>query len=167
MISDNDGVDQFANPIAGESGPRVRVRTPGKHIVLFALAVTFMLALSTTVLRSGGAPLMPSHQGAAKDFRTPALEFLTDLSPDAAGRIAFLRLKASIVARDKEALAEIEANAPEIRERISFFLRELSPEDFAGTGAMTRLKAELLKRARISVGAGAVTDVIVEDLVIQ
>lgn len=156
----------------GANAPRRRVRTPGKHIVLFSLAVTFMLGLSTTILDSSRMTL-PAYQ--LPDFSTantgpyygPAQQFLTDLAPDGTGRIAYLKLTAKVVAKDSAALAEIKQKEPLIQERIAFFLRELSPEDFDGSEAMARIKAEMLKRAGLALTPGAAEDIIIEDLVIQ
>ncbi len=157
---------------ADEIAVRKRVRTPGKHIVLFSLAVTFMLALSTTMLRSANVRLphyaLPEFS-VAQDGQhfSPPETYLTDLAPDATGRIAYLKLTAKVAARDAAALAEIKEKAPLIKERISFFLRELSPEDFDGSEGMARIKAELLKRASLPLAPGSAVDVVIEDIVIQ
>ena len=150
---------------------RKRVRTPGKHIVLFTLAVTFMLALSTTALQSGRVKL-PSYDiqsigDAGAIFYSPSEEYLIDLSPDATGRSSYLKLTAKLVARDRAALAEIKEKQPMIRERVAFFLRELSAEDFAGSEAMARMKGEILKRASLPLSDGAASDIVIEDMVIQ
>lgn len=153
------------------SPPRKRVRTPGKHIVLFTLAVTFMLALSTTALQSGKMKL-PSYdlqgigEGGAALY-SPSEEFLIDLSPDATGRSGYLKMIVKLAARDRAALAEIKEKQPMIRERVSFFLRELSADDFAGSAATARLKTELLKRASLPLSEGAASDIFIEDIVIQ
>jgi len=157
---------------SGADAPRRRVRTPGKHIVLFSLAVTFMLGLSSTILYSSKMTLpsyqMPEFSAArAGPFYGPEQQFLTDLAPDMTGRVAYLKLTAKLVAKDAAALAEIKLKEPLIQERISFFLRELSPEDFDGSEAMVRIKAEMLKRAGLSLTSGAAEDIIIEDLVIQ
>lgn len=165
MLTDT-AMEKGAAPI------RRRVRTPGKHIVLFALAVTFMLGLSTAALQKSGIKLdaaMATFSGedSSDSLRAPVEEYLVDLAPDATGRSAFLRMRATIIARDREALAEIREAEPFVRERISFFLRELSADDFAGTEAMARVKAELLKRASLPLEDGAASDIIIEDIVIQ
>ena len=150
---------------------RLRVRTPGKHIVLFSLAATFMLAMSTSAIRSGAVTLpnydLATRPAADGNYYGPSQEFLTDLAPDQTGRIAYMKLTAKIVAKDAAALAEIRRKEPLVKERIAFFLRELSPEDFDGSEAMARIKAELLKRAALQLSPGAARDVIIEDLVIQ
>jgi flagellar basal body-associated protein FliL len=73
----------------------------------------------------------------------------------------------TISASSKTALSEVEENGAQIRERVSFFLRELTGEDFAGTEAAERVKAELLKRARLPVSENAIKDVVIDELVIQ
>lgn len=155
---------------APEAAPRQRVRTPGKHIVLFMLAVTFMLALSTTALTSGKVKL-PSYEFQGLDSEAilyaPSEEFLVDLAPDASGRAAYLKLTAKLVAKDDDALSEIKEKQPMIRERVSFFLRELSADDFAGSEASARVKAEILKRAGLPLSQGAAADIVIEDILIQ
>ena len=166
-----DDANEKAAAHAGNRA-RVRVRTPGKHIVLFSLAVTFMLALSTTVLRTANVKLpanpMPEF-AASKDgkYYAPPEEFLVDLADGTDGRTAYLKLTAKIVARDGAALAEIKAKSPLIRERIAFFLRELSPEDFEGSENMARVKAEMLKRASLPLGEGVAADLIIENMIVQ
>jgi len=157
---------------AGRSaGRRARVRTPGKHIVLFGLAATFMLVLSTTALRSGKVP-MPDYLGASEKAEggalyTPEFDFLTDLAPDASGRTSFLKARLKIVARNPETLDELIERQPFVQERISFFLRGLTPEDFDGSAGMERVKAEIIKRVNIAAASDAASDVVIEDLVIQ
>lgn len=153
------------------ASPRKRVRTPGKHIVLFTLAVTFMLALSTTAIQSGKMNI-PAYKlsgfGADGDILySPSEEFLIDLTPDSAGRSAYLKLTTKLVAKDRAALEEIKVREPLIRERVTFFLRELSADDFAGSEEMARLKTEILKRASLPLSEGAAPDIIIEDIVIQ
>lgn len=155
--------------IAPATGARRRVRTPGKHIVLFTLAATFMLALSTSAIRSARLSAPATGHTAASDggLYAPPVEFLVDLSPDRLGRISYLKLDVKIVAMDAAALAEIVEKTPLINERVSFFLRELSPEDFEGVEGMARVKAELLKRVGLPLTPGAARDVVIESIVIQ
>lgn len=153
------------------AGGRVRVRTPGKHIVLFGLAVTFMLGLSTTALRSGKVSIPDYHfsveAGEKGPLYAPPLDYLTDLAPDASGRSAFLKARLKIVARDREALSVLIKREPFIQERVGFFLRGLTPEDFEGSAGMERVKSEILKRVNIAAAPDAASEVVFEDLVIQ
>jgi flagellar FliL protein len=47
------------------------------------------------------------------------------------------------------------------------FLRELRPEDLSGAAATFRIKEEMLIRANAALGAGAVRDVLIQDLLQQ
>lgn len=151
-------------------GARARVRTPGKHIVLFLIAVTLMLALSTSVIRSGRAVLSSLEAPAAtKDglFLGPAEEFLVDLAPDASGARSYLRLKAAIAygaAADAEAATSA---ALQIREAVLAYLRALMPEDFEGEEDMRRLKSGLAHRARIAAPSLDAKDAVIVDIAIQ
>ena len=54
-----------------------------------------------------------------------------------------------------------------MRERIAFFLRELSPEDLDGTEAQARLKAELLRRVNLTIAPEAADEIVIQSFVIQ
>ncbi len=148
---------------SGGASRKIRVRTPGKHIVLFALAATFMLAASTAVIRRTGLAL--ADQASADGVLQET--FLVDLSPDEGGRLRLLKMTVEIRADNTLALRAINSRRALIRERMSFFLRELSPEDFDGSPARDRLKIELLRRINLSLGTEQASDVIVSTLIIQ
>ncbi len=56
------------------------------------------------------------------------------------------------------------ARLPLLLDRFQPFLRELRPEDMAGSAATFRVKEELLIRANQALGTGAVRDVLIQDL---
>ena len=156
---------------------RVRVRTPGKYIVLFLFAPVAIVALGAGIYlntienRSNIAAL--EYRSAADGaqnayFNLP--EFLVDMAPDLDGRTAYLKLRASIAIKDAEPAkiaAQIEAVKPQLVERVTFFLRELRPEDFDGSESMERVKNEMLKRANLVLAPASVDSIIIEELVIQ
>jgi len=150
---------------------RVRVRTPGKHIVLFLLAVTFMLALSTSVIRGGRDIIASLEQDKPTEVDGRVLaapqEFLLDLAPDAAGVKSYLRLRTAL-AYDSEVNARAaQAREAAIRERIIAYLRALSPEDFEDEDDMNRLKAGLVHRATLAAPGAAPRDAVILDIAIQ
>ncbi|MDZ7628837.1 MAG: flagellar basal body-associated FliL family protein [Parvularculaceae bacterium] len=145
---------------------RLRVRTPGKHIILFSLAVTFMIAISTLVLSRSSVDL--SHRPFAVADQKPIEETLiVDLSPDAQGRLRLLQAVVEIEAGDAAARRMIDEKRSVIRERLSFFLRELSPEDLDGTQAQEQLKTEMLRRVNLSLAAPGAEAVVIRSIVIQ
>lgn len=151
----------------GSAGPvRVRVRTPGKHIVLFSLAVTFMIAISTLVLSRADFTLRNSPFAPAVE---PPVEetFVADLSPDAMGRLRLLRVAVEIEASSAGARLALGGKRAELRERLAFYLRELAPEDLDGSEAEARFKAELLRRVNLTIAPEVADAVHVKSLVIQ
>ena len=65
---------------------------------------------------------------------------------------------------DPEALKE---KLPLLLDAYQPFLRELRPEDLAGSAAVFRIKEEMLTRATDTLGAGQVKDVLIQDLIQQ
>ena len=61
----------------------------------------------------------------------------------------------------------INEKLPLILDGFQPFLRELRPEDLAGSAAVFRLKEEMLSRASRVAGRGIVTDVLIQDLIQQ
>ena len=160
--------------ISSES-QQVRVRTPGKFIVLALAAAT--IVVSAGVIFSRNAPAFTADNTATlktvkvgKTHYVPLPEFLVDLAPDRRGRTAYLKLSASIAVdrhNSDELLARIADVQPAIIERTTFFLRELQPEDFQGSAGMARVKHELLRRVNLVLGPVEADDVVINDLVIQ
>lgn len=158
-------------------GARARSRTPGKYIVLFLFAPVCLVALGAGVWLNTAERRAAM---AAVEFRAAASgereayfalsPFLVDLAPDADGRSTYLRMQALIVIRGGAVAAtarRIEAERPALTERLTFFLRELRPEDFRGADGMARVKAEMLRRVNLVLGPGVADEVVIEDLVIQ
>lgn len=150
----------------GSVPERRRVHTPGKHIVLFLLAATLMIALSALAVRSGVRIANFETSSGPSSSLVRKHEFLTDLSTGADGRASLVKARVAIIAADAEGAAALDEKATLIRERISFFLREMTPEDFAGSEAQARVKAELQRRVDLSISPHK-AEIAVEDLVIQ
>lgn len=156
---------------------RVRVRTPGKYVVLFLFLPVCIVAV--------GAGIWLNYQKeqsllAALEYRKSANgrgeaylslpEILVDLAPDQNGRKAYLKLNASLLLDSHEArrLAfRLEEKKPFIKERLTFYLRILRPEDFDGSDSQERLKRELVRRVNIAIAPDTIDDLIIEDLIIQ
>jgi len=92
------------------------------------------------------------------------------LSPDLNGRTAYLKMRASIALSDVETnkvAEQIEAAQPVVVERLTFFLRELRPEDFQGSQGMALIKREMLRRVNLVIAPSSAGEIIIEELVIQ
>lgn len=83
------------------------------------------------------------------------------------GTPRFLRVHLMLVPTSAGRQEEITSKLPLIIDAYQPFLRELRPEDLAGSAAAFRLKEEMLIRANSEVGEGAVADVLIQDLVQQ
>ena len=86
-------------------------------------------------------------------------------SPDGASR--FLKLHFMIVPGAKGTPEGIKEKLPLILDSYQPFLRELRPEDLAGSAAVFRIKEEMLIRATDVAGTGVIKDILIQDLVQQ
>lgn len=86
-------------------------------------------------------------------------------SPDGASR--FLKIHFMIVPGAKGTVDGLKEKLPLILDAYQPFLRELRPEDLAGSAAVFRIKEEMLIRATDVAGAGSVKDILIQDLVQQ
>lgn len=156
---------------------RVRVHTPGKYIVLFLFLPVSFVALGAGMWLSfeerraafAAVEYRKSVSGARQAYY-PLPDFLVDLRTDSDGRTAYLRLKASVLLANEElpgTVERIDAVKPALVERLTFFLRELQPEDFDDSDDMARLKTELLRRVNLVLAPHSAGDVVIEDILIQ
>ncbi|WP_380874015.1 hypothetical protein ACFB49_45280 [Sphingomonas sp. DBB INV C78] len=83
------------------------------------------------------------------------------------GHVRFLKLRFIVVAADAARTDEIKERLPVILDALQPFLRELRPEDLNGSAAVFRVKEEMMARAASAIGAGAVRDILIQDLVQQ
>ncbi|WP_188054504.1 flagellar basal body-associated FliL family protein [Sphingosinithalassobacter sp. CS137] len=86
-------------------------------------------------------------------------------SPDGAPR--FLKLHFMLVPGPAGSSDAITAKLPLILDAYQPFLRELRPEDLAGSAAVFRIKEEMLLRATDVVGRDVVSDILIQDMVQQ
>lgn len=86
-------------------------------------------------------------------------------SPDGAQR--FLKLHFMIVPGTGQTEETIKAKLPVLMDAYQPFLRELRPEDLAGSAAVFRIKEAMLIRANQAVGSGVIKDILIQDLVQQ
>ncbi len=156
---------------------RVRAHTPGKYIVLVLFVPVSLVALAAGLWLSyaerRAAFAVIEYRNSidgVRDAYYPMPEFLVDLRTDNDGRTAYLRLRMSILldrAELSSSVERIDAFKPALTERLTFFLRELSPEDFDGSEEMARLKKEMLRRVNLVLAPYDAGDVVIEEIVIQ
>ncbi|RSY81531.1 flagellar basal body protein FliL [Sphingomonas koreensis] len=83
------------------------------------------------------------------------------------GQARFLKLRFILVAANPGKVDSIKERLPVVLDALQPFLRELRPEDLAGSAAVFRIKEEMMSRTTQALGAGTVRDVLIQDLVQQ
>jgi len=83
------------------------------------------------------------------------------------GSARFLKVHFELVPGEAMTAEQITAKLPLLLDAYQPFLRELRPDDLAGSAAVYRVKEEMLVRAHATLGEGAVKDVLIQDLIQQ
>lgn len=86
-------------------------------------------------------------------------------SPD--GRPTFLKLKLTLETHDAHVAEQLQAEMPRLNDLFQGFLRELRPEDLAGSGGAFQLRAEILRRVNLVAAPGKVDAVLIEEMLVQ
>jgi flagellar FliL protein len=172
------GVSAATATIEGEEGAVAPVRRPRKKLLIIGGIVALLLiagavgawlwfgksdkeaAPKAEVAAEGGAA-----EGAAETFIEVPAMVVNLRSTDGAARLIKIRLM--LVPANAEKGPAITAHLPLIIDSFQPFLRELRPEDLAGSAAVFRIKEELLIRANAMTGPGTVREVLVQDLIQQ
>ncbi|MDP3803599.1 MAG: flagellar basal body-associated FliL family protein [Brevundimonas sp.] len=86
-------------------------------------------------------------------------------SPD--GRATFLKLKLTLETHDAHVAEQLQAEMPRMQDMFQGFLRELRPEDLAGSSGTFQLRAEILRRVNLIAAPGKVDAVLIEEMLVQ
>ena len=86
-------------------------------------------------------------------------------SPD--GRPTYLKLKLTLETKDAAVAEHLQAEMPRMQDMFQGFLRELRPEDLAGSAGTFQLRAEILRRVNLIAAPGKVDAVLVEEMLVQ
>ena len=85
----------------------------------------------------------------------------------AAGRPTFLKLKLTLEMHDAAIAEHLQAEMPRMQDMFQGFLRELRPEDLAGSAGSFQLRAEILRRVNLIAAPGKVDAVLIEEMLVQ
>ena len=124
-------------------------------------------AAAWTMLGGGGEGGEGAHEAEPKAGAYVEVPPMTVNLRSGDGKPRFLKLRFILVAEDPANEEVINEKLPLILDGFQPFLRELRPEDLAGSAAVFRLKEEMLSRAARVAGRGVVTDVLIQDLIQQ
>jgi len=83
------------------------------------------------------------------------------------GRPTFLKLKVTFEISDPDAVDLVQEDAPRLQDMFTAFLRELRPEDLAGSQGTYQLKAEILRRANLVLAPHKIDAVLIEEMLVQ
>ncbi len=83
------------------------------------------------------------------------------------GTARFLKIRFTFVPVSAAKGELIKEKLPLIIDAFQPFLRELRPEDLAGSAAVFRIKEEMLVRGTGAMGSGVIKDILIQDLIQQ
>jgi flagellar FliL protein len=83
------------------------------------------------------------------------------------GRPTFLKLKVTFEISDPDTVDLVQEDAPRLQDMFTSFLRELRPEDLAGSQGTYQLKAEILRRANMVLAPHKIDAVLIEEMLVQ
>ncbi len=83
------------------------------------------------------------------------------------GRPTFLKLKLTLEMHDAGLATTLQGQAPRMQDMFQGFLRELRPEDMAGSAGTYQLKVEILRRVNLVAAPGKVDAVLIEEMLVQ
>ena len=86
-------------------------------------------------------------------------------SPD--GRPTYLKLKLTLETKDLAVAEQLQAEMPRMQDMFQGFLRELRPEDLAGSAGSFQLRAEILRRVNLIAAPGKVDAVLIEEMLVN
>ena len=83
------------------------------------------------------------------------------------GRPTYLKLKLTLETKDAHVAEQLQAEMPRMQDMFQGFLRELRPEDLAGSAGSFQLRAEILRRVNLIAAPGKVDAVLIEEMLVQ
>jgi flagellar FliL protein len=98
------------------------------------------------------------------DVQEMMVNLVAETSQD---RPRFLRLKVALEVNDAKVVPEVTPLLPRVQDIFQVFMREMRASDLEGSGGMSRLREELLRRVNIAVYPAKVDAVLFKEVVVQ
>ncbi|WP_158915099.1 flagellar basal body-associated FliL family protein [Caulobacter sp. S45] len=86
-------------------------------------------------------------------------------SPD--GRPTYLKLKLAFEVSDEDAAEAIAPETPRLNDMFQSFLRELRPDDLAGSQGSYQLRQEIQRRVNLVIAPAKVNAVLIQEMLVQ
>ena len=83
------------------------------------------------------------------------------------GKPTYLKLKLTLELPDHDTVDVIEPNRPRLQDMFQNFLRELRPEDLAGSQGSYELRMEILRRVNLVIAPAKINAVLIEEMLIN
>jgi flagellar FliL protein len=83
------------------------------------------------------------------------------------GKPTYLKLKLTLELPDADTVDVIEPNRPRLQDMFQTFLRELRPEDLAGSQGSYQLRMEILRRVNLVIAPAKINSVLIEEMLIN
>ena len=83
------------------------------------------------------------------------------------GKATFLKLKLTLELPDEAAVESLDPNLPRLQDMFQSFLRELRPEDLAGSQGSYQLRMEILRRVNLVIAPARANAVLIEEMLIN
>ncbi len=83
------------------------------------------------------------------------------------GRQTYLKLKLTLETRDAHVAEQLQSEMPRLQDMFQGFLRELRPEDLAGSAGSFQLRAEILRRVNLVAAPGKIDAVLIEEMLVS
>ncbi len=160
---EEDGDDAVASPAPPKRGKK-------RVIIIAAVALLLVGGGGAGYMMLGGASAEAETAKDAPEQEAPTFVEVPPVSvnlrsPD--GQPRFLKVRFVLVPKHAGGEEKLKEKLPLILDAFQPFLRELRPEDLAGSASVFRLKEEMLVRATSVTGPDAVRDVLIQDLIQQ
>jgi len=82
------------------------------------------------------------------------------------GKPTYLKLKLTLELPTQDTVDVIEPNRPRLQDMFQSFLRELRPEDLAGSQGSYELRMEILRRVNLVIAPAKINSVLIEEMLI-
>ena len=83
------------------------------------------------------------------------------------GRPSFLKLKLTLELPDHDTADILNPNMPRLQDMFQVFLRELRPEDLAGSQGGFQLRTEILRRVNLTIAPSKANAVLIEEMLVN
>jgi flagellar FliL protein len=83
------------------------------------------------------------------------------------GRPSFLKLKLTLELPDHDTVDVLNPNMPRLQDMFQVFLRELRPEDLAGSQGGYQMRTEILRRVNLVIAPSRANAVLIEEMLVN